>query len=687
MVEEETPPRAAEYHVVTDKRAEDLRKCNEELELSESVWEAAFVAWTPVAGFYGSMFLSFLIVVNIILQVVFCNIAWTTFASVHESTFHMNVASDARKWRLSEAHTTERMEKSSWVSLASRVCDNDGTLVFGNMQAGILAELFQYRDPFLLFGIVEVGEQGLLLLGMCLVLWYLTVVQEILAAVDVVDVLCRIPHSGFRSRIVIDVENALAIEALGWPRRVSLLLMSCLRLLIALWLLFSGGVWLCLTSKIFDLILNAAALAFVLDCDELLYATMAPPLLKVSMKNLAPLTRRHGPMIRGLGIKGPIALLALFAYVGFLVHEYALPMKHRMGDVDIAMCHGHKAFVVEASGSLGHVVVAPTFPSTSGANDSILRRAVVEIESMTTDEIMRTRSIPVVWQNKSVMFVSSRSEFDKELRKTVADFMTPTCWDELHATSDNSVKKPYLQSLRFSTGRLDANHCSDFTDLCRSNSMIRSFCSFTCRCATIFNGLVDRSGCSAPCTSAMHVELSTFTGDDNESLSACFDKPQHIFLLPEVQELLKEYQALLDPTLPIENITKVGCGAFFPLSVPEIFSPESAFWLPDALCGRSMFSNIAIKNMPYQTLRWLCPVSCGCSLDFSSDCPRSCTKGSFAIQSDACASGICPGKVAAASVFLGVTCQQLDRALKERRLPQHHCAAIANQVAMVCCDD
>merc|ERR1712129_591614 len=63
--------------------------------------------------------------------------------------------------------------------------------------------------------------------------------------------------------------------------------------------------------------------------------------------------------------------------------------------------------------------------------------------------------------------------------------------------------------------------------------------------------------------------------------------------------------------------------------------------IKDAMCGVAHQTSVSLRNLNYETLRWVCPVSCGCTLDFSDECPRSCNKNSR-ISADLCSQGICP---------------------------------------------
>ena len=61
-------------------------------------------------------------------------------------------------------------------------------------------------------------------------------------------------------------------------------------MLIAAVLLYTGILWLSHTSSMTDLILNAAALGFIMDTDELLFAATTPAVVHNVVSRLEPLS-------------------------------------------------------------------------------------------------------------------------------------------------------------------------------------------------------------------------------------------------------------------------------------------------------------------------------------------------------------------------------------------------------------
>ena len=66
------------------------------------------------------------------------------------------------------------------------------------------------------------------------------------------------------------------LMAISSLRLLCMLILSLVRFGICAALLYSGTMWLSSTGSIGDLILNAAALGFVMDVDELFFSTIVP---------------------------------------------------------------------------------------------------------------------------------------------------------------------------------------------------------------------------------------------------------------------------------------------------------------------------------------------------------------------------------------------------------------------------
>merc|ERR1712099_26415 len=72
-------------------------------------------------------------------------------------------------------------------------------------------------------------------------------------------------------------------------RFVCSMVTGILQLGIALSLLVSGSLWLVRTTSIADLMLNAVALSYVMQLDELIYSVLVPKKVTMLVQNMEPL--------------------------------------------------------------------------------------------------------------------------------------------------------------------------------------------------------------------------------------------------------------------------------------------------------------------------------------------------------------------------------------------------------------
>jgi hypothetical protein len=255
--------------------------------------------------------------------------------------------------------------------------------------------------------------------------------------------------------------------------------------------------WLSLTSDKFELILNAASLAFVLELDEHIFSTMAPQSIKQCMANMAPLEVKPERMIRGLNLRGPIALVGCVVFLAGNFWYTVDPMITRMHQVKSVMCDDKTGFVADINEGLGYAVLVPTF-GTGSAVDGVLISAVHDVVSSkwTIDQLTHPAPLAPTKQGVRALVVGNEATFYTELDKmSIIDFFKPACVDVLH------VHPAYLEALRFRTGLRNASTCADFKKFCRISNIdarwVRSYCSQECGCDSA--GLTDDSGCPKLC--------------------------------------------------------------------------------------------------------------------------------------------------------------------------------------------
>ena len=267
--------------------------------LGETVWEAPAVVGRSGLPVSHSMNIVMAFTLNVYVQALFYVIAWKTFAEEG-----LPDVEDIKQWRYTIAHDVVWAD-SLGVSLAGRVCGGDSSLVVSAAQKELFDELSQYTSTFDGYLFTTAIPQGVLLCSVALVIWLLLVVDEWHALAT------------FTVAMFFDVVDGVRLTV-GWPRFLAMVLVAGLRLAISTGLFVIGVLWLLKTTSLEDIILNAAALHFVMDVDEVVFKTLMTKRVKEllqSMEFTSSTTwtgRWNVPLVRGLPASRGCASLPLW---------------------------------------------------------------------------------------------------------------------------------------------------------------------------------------------------------------------------------------------------------------------------------------------------------------------------------------------------------------------------------------
>ena len=113
--------------------------------LGESVWDAALLVGLSESGFLGSASIVTSLLLNMIVQVLFCVVAFT---SLTETSFP--TVPEIMKWREATAHDVTWSDADG-ASLASRVCGGDASLAVSTGHMNLVEEIDLYVASLDLF--------------------------------------------------------------------------------------------------------------------------------------------------------------------------------------------------------------------------------------------------------------------------------------------------------------------------------------------------------------------------------------------------------------------------------------------------------------------------------------------------------------------------------------------------------
>lgn len=578
-------------------------------EWQESVYDAAFFTFST--GFTTSMnvviFVS--IVINLCLQCGMCLILRSD--QFTKRPFGPMVQDRINTWRTESGHWLYTADEISGTSLAARLCNGDDALSFANSQMVMFEQVSQFMD----------NGQGLILLNLATALWFFCCCAEIRSALMFAIAICTLPRGTPRSVFHAD-EVGISVLSLSLVRLVwGVFGVAAVRVLVAAALLYYGCNWLSYTSSILELLLNASALGFVLDIDEIIYSVLSPLMVKGLISSLYPLR-----------LPGQRALLLLpfaaFAFCAAFLIGLNLTFQRGMGgDMDSikqSLCSGNQNldFIV-GTNALGWVTYARTVPweeSVKSVQSPVSARASVTkllIDGNLEEASKYITNLSTTPINRPIALLREAD------RKTLESLVANTACMDIHWNPKARYDATIGAHLWTATGEEKLRNittCAEVSRYCRlSNTSLlgqnaRFMCPITCGCASPSSGLwklhQSQAGCPAPkCQEVLMEEVkSTHYQCEDTTLTYLNSTGNWSGMLGEMYS----YGAITIPML--NNLTLMGCEAL------GYLNESKRVQLCDLTEG-------LLGTIPVLGASFLCPVSCGCpavNYDHGIICPEAC---------------------------------------------------------------
>ena len=383
-------------------------------------------------------------------------------------------------------------------------------------------------------------------------------------------------------------------------RLLAMMVIVSIRLCISISLLGVGVYWLLRTTSIQDIILNAAALGFVLDLDELVFVTMLTKTVKTVVRSIEFDVSWSWPRQWCIERRAVLGWFPCFAWVCVAVLVTCIvPELQRnvnmMEELDHFLCQGNVDFVTTTLPGTGSIVVKRSDPyrdTLAGTYDVKSLQDAVWTPDLS--------DLSMAWLATSDWWFSySRSLTMSEISSTLG-----TCWDY-----DDSGD-PFTTLLKVELS-LDSWDCRRVTHLCGAvnSSTIRLVCPQSCGCddpksSLFLNG--GSYGCPQSCREQEQYKVALETLSC--STSAVVGTPDWT----EFVRSMDTFQSVFGTSY--ENITTAllttGC--------------EAVKYYQALLCEASTVSSgFAL---------W-CPVQCGCRVPdggyYDAPCPPSCESWRF----------------------------------------------------------
>lgn len=568
--------------------------------LQESVWEVVIMCRLPHSGRLGDTTIVVAWLFNFFVQLMFCVCSTIAF-----SDSDLPDLWDAVLWRGTVGHDYARTSNVLFASPVSRVCADDWSLADSANQLEVLQKIDSFTGTLFDGSSVEVGR--VLCIIACL-MWLMCIVHELQETGDLVLCCWRMWKHGCcaTSNLQHAESGTLRFPDLCFFRFGLVTFSSVLRTIIAALLLIIGTIWLLNTTGIEDLILNAAALSFVLDFDEVMFSTFVPFPIRVLIRCTEPLPRPRGKSFGGLTTP-PILYVVGLLFAVFFINRNLVDTVSLMKDLEDVLCGGTQDVVVTQVLSTGWF----SSVGTDSYEEASTKTSVFAWEVV--QEVAFSANLSYV--NLSYA-AGSEDTFRMSLSLDTATlgglFSEGSCLDRLD--SDDSFVAPYIHSL---TNTDVGATCTDIdTSDCHKIDLIafRMYCSSHCGCG-LPRSFLFLSGDAFGCDRTACVQSENYMKD--LSKIECVD--------PTVDELSAN-----------EDWTSLWDGALVAAEsgIETVVSPSELLSRGCAAVHEAR-GTVCVDSRHTNSLAPWCPVACGCRVPVEvlatmgkvpEHCPQSCSQ-------------------------------------------------------------
>ena len=310
-------------------------------ELGESVWMAPVVMFGGALGTWSKVTISAGFLLNLIMQWCFCVVAFSSFGDSD-----LPDVSAAKRWRYGVGHSDFWSDPVTSASLVSRVCGGDDSLSFSTDQRDTVSTIAQYSQDLDLLVTTLPLTQGPILSMVASTLWSAVICADLASCIPLflasVAVFHRGRRDGFLGTVTRCGENGWQLIALSPLHMFAMCCIVALRVSVALVLMFVGIRWILSTTSIENIILNCAALGFVIDVDEVLFASVLTSRVQHAVRTMQPLSLRS---FRIEGSLRPCVVYVAIVIVVVLAVPSCISTLDLMEDLRHIMCDGRQDFV------------------------------------------------------------------------------------------------------------------------------------------------------------------------------------------------------------------------------------------------------------------------------------------------------------------------------------------------------
>jgi len=273
---------------------------------------------------------------NAVLQIVFCLV---TYVNMTTPPIDAETVKAVKHWRGVFGHDYAYADKRHQLSLAAQLCGKDPGMVQSASQMELYSAIMDYLQP------EDDTLQGLDGRVMCVVAtfcWCLLLLEDVRDNMSLQRALYYQPVG--KPEIKICADGTYEITTFSQTQKVLFsVCISIPRMFVAIFLGWIGMEFLAYTYNNTDLLLNAIALGFVLDIDEMTFSAFAPKRLQALLSQTAVLKlpeRSFGNLDKVVKMVSALAFLLILWFV------YLSPFVADMQEVRKYFCDGDTNFLV-----------------------------------------------------------------------------------------------------------------------------------------------------------------------------------------------------------------------------------------------------------------------------------------------------------------------------------------------------
>jgi len=538
---------------VVEPKVTDLDDDPREYHVEESTWDAVLVT-----GNMTKVGETFMIVtgcmLNLAIQILYCVIVNKTLA---QATIDENKLKHLAIWRMVIGHKADHYDTLTQTSLVGRVCDDAGFSITSASQQNLYKELNDY----------QMSDGANLLASppvLCIIsmfCWIMIAVGDFVRTTDLARALASMPRAKM-THMVEMADGSLRLEAMGRGRLIFVVFGVVIpKIGIVLAIGFLGIKYLVYTKKAEDLLLNAIALQFILEVDELLFQRFMPLRVKEILTRVKPLPisdrlrmprccRRKFPFRQAsvLVLAGGILAVVISQ---MLLHEINLTREGLR-----IMCSGNKDFFYATDTATGAITISEGLTAKLNSSDvqylfdSYPFRAVLQETGLARVDTLKDVREP----GTTELVLRGTDAAVSELNK----FTSQQATDQLPCHDLLQDQLAYLEAFQYLNPGADFINgigCQAFDaySCTPDQPFLRSFCPVSCGCDRYDTGLFNRVGCSSQCERLANTVFEADTGNARRSernngdpCADSYDFSDAIKLyFGQVQDLLIEEEALV----------------------------------------------------------------------------------------------------------------------------------------------